>query len=110
MTESRSHRRDLLRPVQLLGFAFAAAVFGGFIAMMSMGFFQDLTESQRGHVVMVSLVVAGISFIATLVIMALLILAVDPAEMDKPIDRPVLLPGEDQADAGDADSQGPAAR
>lgn len=102
MTESRSHRRDLLKPVQLLGFAFAAALFGGFIALMSMGFFQGISESQRGHVVIVSLVVAGISFIATLVIMALLILAVDPAELDKPVDRPVLLPPEEQAkDAGD---------
>jgi hypothetical protein len=35
-----------------------------------------------------------VSFIATLLIVALLLLAVDPAEMEKPIDRPVLLPDE----------------
>lgn len=102
MTEPRSTRRDLLRPVQLLGFAFAAAVFGGLIALLSMGFFQDLSGAQRQHVLVVSLVVAGISFIATLVIMALLILAVDPAEMDKPVDRPVLLPDEDADGTGTA--------
>ena len=29
MSENRPTRRDLMKPVQLLGFAFAAAVFGG---------------------------------------------------------------------------------
>ncbi|GAA3920363.1 amino acid transporter [Microbacterium invictum] len=119
MTEPRPTRRDLMKPVQLLGFAFAAAVFGGVIALISMGFFQDLTGAQREHVIIVALVVAGISFIATLVIMALLILAVDPAQLEKPVDRPVLLPDEDTSggagaaggsngarDAGDADDKG----
>jgi hypothetical protein len=107
MTEPRPTRRDLMKPVQLLGFAFAAAVFGGVIALVSMGFFTALTGEQRGHIVVVSLVVAGIAFIATLVIMALLILAVDPAEMAKPIDRPVLLPDEDETpDGGDAPGAG----
>lgn len=102
MTESRPSRRDLMKPVQLLGFAFAAAVFGGLVALVSMGFFTGLTDAQRGHVVVVSLVVAGISFIATLVIIALLILAVDPAQLEKPVDRAVLLPDEDDTpDAGD---------
>ncbi|MEG9492936.1 MAG: hypothetical protein MIJ73_09095 [Microbacterium aurum] len=41
MTDQRPTRRDLLKPVQLLGFAFAAAAFGGIIALVSMGFFQD---------------------------------------------------------------------
>lgn len=91
----RPTRRDLMRPVQLLGFAFAAALFAGVIALVSMGFFQELTEPQRGHVVVVSLVVAGISFIATLVIIALLMLAVDPAQVTKQIDQPVLHPKDD---------------
>lgn len=101
MTEPRPTRRDLMKPVQLLGFAFAAAAFAGLIALVSMGFFTGLSGEQRAHVIVVTLVVAGIAFIATLVIMALLILAVDPAEMAKPIDRAVLLPDEDDApDAG----------
>lgn len=91
MSENRPTRRDLMKPVQLLGFAFAAAVFGGVIALVSMGFFQDLSDDQRMHVVVVSLVVAGIAFIATLVIIALLMLAVDPAQVTKPVEHGVLL-------------------
>ncbi|WP_431804861.1 amino acid transporter [Microbacterium sp. bgisy203] len=85
-------RRDLMKPVQLLGFAFAAALFAGIITLVSMGFFQDLSGDQRMQVVIVSLIVAGIAFIATLVIIALLMLAVDPAQVAKPVDRAVLLP------------------
>lgn len=99
MSENRPTRRDLLKPVQLLGFAFAAAVFGGVIALVSMGFFQDLTGDERAHVLVVSLVVAGISFIATLVIIALLMLAVDPAQVVKPVDQGVLLPDSDEPEA-----------
>lgn len=90
-------RRDIMKPVQLLGFAFGAAAFAGIIALVSMGFFQDLSGDQRAHVVVVSLVVAGISFIATLVIIALLMLAVDPAQVTKPVDQGVLLPDEDDS-------------
>lgn len=95
----RPTRRDLMRPVQLLGFAFAAALFAGAITLVSMGFFQELTDPQRAHVVVVSLVVAGISFIATLVIIALLMLAVDPAQVTKEIDQPVLHPKDDDSEA-----------
>lgn len=99
MTEQRPTRRDLMKPVQLLGFAFAAAVFGGIIALVSMGFFQDLSGDARAQVVVVSLVVAGIAFIATLVIIALLMLAVDPAQVAKQVDRPVLLDEDPDPDA-----------
>lgn len=109
MTDHRPTRRDIMRPVQLLGFAFAAAAFGGIIALVSMGFFQDLSGDQRAHVVVVSLVVAGISFIATLVIIALLMLAVDPAQVTKSVEKGVLLPPEDpSADApGDPSASSP---
>lgn len=100
MSDQRPTRRDLMKPVQLLGFAFAAAVFGGGIALVSMGFFQGLSETQRAHVVVVALVVAGISFIATLVMIALLMLAVDPAKVTKQIDEPVLLPKDDERPSG----------
>lgn len=99
MTDHRPSRRDIMKPVQLLGFAFAAAAFGGIIALVSMGFFQDLSGDQRAHVVVVSLVVAGIAFIATLVIIALLMLAVDPAQVTKNVDQGVLLPPDEPGDA-----------
>lgn len=106
MTDHRPTRRDIMKPVQLLGFAFAAAAFAGVIALVSMGFFQDLSGDQRAHVVVVTLVVAGIAFIATLVIIALLMLAVDPAQVTKNVDQGVLLPGDDEdapaSSAGDA--------
>lgn len=104
MSENRPTRRDILKPVQLLGFAFAAAAFGGIITLVSMGFFQDLGDDDRAHVVIVSLVVAGIAFIATLVIIALLMLAVDPAQVAKPVGKGVLLPEEadEQGEPGDA--------
>ncbi len=97
MTENRPTRRDIMKPVQLLGFAFAAALFAGIITLVSMGFFQELTGDQRSHVIVVSLVVAGIAFIATLVIIALLMLAVDPAQVTKNVEHGVLLP-EDESE------------
>lgn len=108
MSDDRPTRRDLMKPVQLLGFAFLAAIFGGLIALLSMGFFQDLSADQRAHVVVVSLVVAGISFIATLVIIALLILAVDPAQVAQPVDRAVLLPEDEDEGKGEGATDGAA--
>lgn len=106
MSDHRPTRRDLMKPVQLLGFAFAAAVFGGGIALVSMGVFQDLGAEQRAHVIVVSLVVAGISFIATLVGIALLMLAVDPAQVTAKVDRGMLLPDEPATPDGQADQGG----
>ena len=57
MTDPRPTRRDLMKPVQLLGFGFAAAAFGGLITLVSMGFFQDLDGDERMHVIVVSLIV-----------------------------------------------------
>lgn len=106
----RTTRRDILRPVQLLGFAFAAAAFGGLVTLVSLGFFQDLSDDERGHVIVVSLIAAGVAFIATLVVIALLMLAIDPAQVTRPVDRPVLLPpGDSTGDAtGDGSADGAA--
>ncbi|MBF4562432.1 amino acid transporter [Microbacterium sp. VKM Ac-2870] len=101
MSEQRPTRRDLLKPVQLLGFAFAAALFSGLVTLLSMGFFQDLTGDERVHVVVVSLVVAGIAFITTLVIIALSMLAIDPAQVTGEITHGVLLNDEDAAASSD---------
>lgn len=88
--QGKPSRRDLMKPAQLLGLAFAAAAFAAVIALFSMGFFQDLDVTQRQHVLVVTAVIAGIAFIVTLVTMALLILAVDPNQVAKKVDRPVL--------------------
>lgn len=95
-------RRALMRPVQLLGLAFAAALFAGVVTLVSMGFFQSRDPDQLPRAAVVALIVTGIVFIATLVVMSLLILAVDPAQVEKQIDRPVLLPPDDGAQSGSA--------
>ncbi|WP_306770353.1 amino acid transporter [Microbacterium sp. 18062] len=105
MTDKPS-RRDLMKPVQLLGLAFVAAVFAGVVTLVSMGFFQRRFDGQSGHALMVGAIVAGITFIATLVVIALLVLAVDPADVAKTVDRPVLLPKD--APDPDAAPAGPA--
>lgn len=107
MTEpTRPTRRELLRPVQLLGFAFAAAAFGGLVTLVSMGALQEGPAEQVQRAVVVALIVAGISFIATLVVLALLILVVDPAQVGKPIDGPVMRT--DQSDRRDRPDEAPA--
>ena len=95
-------RRDLLKPVQLLGLAFGAAVFGGFVTLFSMGFFQALDAPEDYHrIAIVAAIVAGISFIAVLLIVSLLLLAIDPAEISRPLDRPVLYDDPDDSPAPD---------
>lgn len=102
-------RRDILRPVQLLGFAFAAALFAGGITAVSMGAFQAIPGEDVQRAIVVGLIVAGVAFIATLVIIALLMLAVDPSQVAKPVDRPVLYPDEPGTTDPDA-AAGPAPR
>ncbi len=110
MSEKNPTRRDLMRPVQLLGFALIAAIFAGIVTLVSMGVLQegrpgqDVDQQLRAWAV--GGIVAGITFIATLVIMALLLLVIDPAQVAKPVDRGLLLDPEDDADArpeGDGD-------
>jgi hypothetical protein len=99
-TAKKPTRRDLMRPVQLLGLALIAALFAGLVTLISMGFFQQRFATQSSHALMVGLVVAGITFIVVVVVIALLLLAVDPAQITHEIDRPVLLPpGENPPDA-----------
>lgn len=98
MTDDKPTRRDLMKPVQLLGLAFGAAVFTGIVTLVSMGFFQQKPGDQLQQALVVAGIAAGVAFIAVLLIVSLLLLAVDPAEMQKPVDRPVLLPEQDDAD------------
>jgi TRAP-type C4-dicarboxylate transport system permease small subunit len=105
-------RRDLMKPVQLLGLAFGAALFAGFVTLMSMGFFQTRPADQIQRALVVGLVAAGVTFIVVLVSVALMLLAVDPAKVTATVDRPLLLPKEtpDAAapDAADAPEAPPA--
>ncbi|GAA2978984.1 energy-coupling factor transporter transmembrane protein EcfT [Microbacterium terrae] len=95
MSDDHPTRRDLMKPVQLLGLAFGAALFAGIVTLVSMGFFQGGSPEQAQAAVVLALIIAGISFIAVLLIVALLLLAVDPKQLTTPIDKPVLLPDED---------------
>ncbi|WP_235008185.1 amino acid transporter [Microbacterium timonense] len=90
MSHESPTRRDLLKPLQLLGLAFAAAVFAGVVTLVSMGFFQQRFEGQAQTALVTGLVTAGVTFIAVLLILSLLLLAVDPAQVTKQIDKPVL--------------------
>ncbi|MFB8386341.1 amino acid transporter [Microbacterium sp. NPDC055910] len=97
MTE-RPTRRDLMKPIQLLGLAFGSALFAGVVTLVSMGFFQQRFDGQSEHALVVAAVVAGITFVVVLVVVALLLLAIDPAQITKTVDRAVLLPEEEQDD------------
>ena len=80
--------------------AFGAAIFAGVVTLVSMGFFQQRSPGQAPAALQLALIVAGVTFIVVLVMVALLLLAVDPAQVKKQIDRPVLLPDESADGAG----------
>ncbi len=101
-------RRELMRPVQLLGLAFGAAVFAGIVTLVSMGAFQAHPAEDIQRAILTALVVAGITFIVVLVGIALLVLAIDPADVSKKVDRPVLLDPPKDRKADDAEGDGPA--
>jgi energy-coupling factor transporter transmembrane protein EcfT len=104
-------RRELMKPIQLVGLAFGAALFAGLVTLISMGFFQDHSGEDRQRALITGLVVLGITFIVVLVSLALLLLTVDPAQVQKTIDRPVLLPDEpdepEKPAAGDGNAPKP---
>ena len=104
MSDDRPTRRDLMKPVQLLGLAFGAALFAGVVTLVSMGFFQQGGDGKAQSAIVLALIIAGVTFIAVLLIVSLLLLAVDPAQVTKQVDRPVLLPEEqDGTDAAPTD-------
>jgi energy-coupling factor transporter transmembrane protein EcfT len=104
VSDDRPTRRDLMKPVQLLGLAFAAALFAGIVTLVSMGFFQQGGSGKAQSALVLALIIAGVTFIAVLLIVSLLLLAVDPAQVTKPVERPVLLPEEqDETDASPSD-------
>jgi energy-coupling factor transporter transmembrane protein EcfT len=97
----RSSRRELMKPVQLLGLAFAAAAFAFVVTLLSMGLLQDIPPAAKEQALIVASILGGSVFVVTLVVIALLLLAVDPADVTKTIDRPVLLPKEERDPSAD---------
>ncbi|TDN91097.1 amino acid transporter [Microbacterium sp. BK668] len=95
MSADKPTRRDLMKPVQLIGLAFGAAVFTGVVTLLSMGFFQQKPGDEIQQALVVAAIAAGVAFIVVLLIVSLLLLAVDPAQMERGVDRPVLLPDEE---------------
>lgn len=103
--EAPTTRKELMRPAQLLGLALVAALFGGFVTAMSLGLFQSRGDTAQNvatvqHSLVVGGVVAGIIFIVVLLLMSLMLLAVKPEDYQKPLDRAVLLPDDDQGTPG----------
>lgn len=104
----RPTRRELMRPIQLLAIAFACAIFAGGVTLITTGFF---VETVGARAVPLAAIVTGITFIVVLLGLALMLLAVNPRDLEqKTLDRPVLYPASDSdpsgagagADAGDA--------
>ncbi|KAB1866611.1 hypothetical protein [Microbacterium algeriense] len=113
MSDEKPTRRDILRPLHLLGIALGCGVFAMVVTLVSTGAFTARVNTAIANGTYdgltpfaLGLVVGGGAFIATLLILAMLMLAVDPADVTKTIDRPVLFDAEDDADEPDSDAPG----
>jgi amino acid transporter len=113
MTDEKPTRRELLRPLHLLGIALVCGVFAAGVTFVSTGAFTARVNqaiangSYEGLTpVALGLVIGGGAFIATLLILSMLILAVDPAEYASGVmDRPVLYDEDgDGSETADTDS------
>ncbi|WP_227529624.1 hypothetical protein [Microbacterium tenebrionis] len=108
MSDKKSTRRELLRPLHLLGIALAAGIFAAVVTLVSTGAFTARVNNAIANgtyqgltPVGLGLVIGGGAFIVTLLILSMLILAVDPRQYDeKTLDRPVLF--DEDADASAA--------
>lgn len=109
MTDDKPTRRDLMKPVHLLGWSFAAAVFAGFVTALSTGAFTDQGSDIVANAWRIAAIVAGIVFIVVVLSLALLLLVVDPQDVVKEHDKPVLAPDDDeQGEEGSAPEAGSA--
>ena len=116
MTE-KTRRRDLFRPLQLVGLSLLCGLFAGVVTLIATGAFTDkvmrmVDKGTYGAIPPWNLafIATGGIFIAALLILSILILAVDPSDFTKPHDRPVLYDDADEsADAAVAGAAGAAA-
>lgn len=106
MTDHKPTRGEILRPLHLVGIALACGVFAAVVTMVSTGAFTSRVRNAiaRGTYtdlppISLGLVVGGIAFIVTLLGLAMLMLAVNPADVTKTIDRPVLYDADDKKGA-----------
>ncbi len=97
MTDQKPSRRDILRPLHLVGIALACGIFAMVVTLVSTGAFTSRVNfaiakgSYEGLTPLgLGLVVGGGAFIVTLLGLAMLMLAIDPADVTKRVDRPVL--------------------
>lgn len=90
-------RRELMKPAQLFWLALAAGVFMGFVVAMSMGAFEDRFPGEGLHALLLGLIWGGITFVATIVVIVLLLMTVKPSEIAQVIDKPVLVADEKAA-------------
>ncbi|MFT4157169.1 MAG: hypothetical protein QM630_04470 [Microbacterium sp.] len=97
MSDEKPTRRDILRPLHLLGIALGCGVFAAVVTFVSTGAFTArvntaiLNGSYQGLTPFaLGLVVGGGAFIVTLLLLSMLILAVDPSKITETVDRPVL--------------------
>lgn len=104
MTDHKPTRKEILRPLHLVGIALAAGIFATVVTLVSTGAFTERVNlsiakgTYEGLTPLgLGLVIGGASFIVTLLGLAMLILAVDPADVTKTIDRPVLFDSEHPA-------------
>ena len=107
MTE-KTRRRDLFRPLQLVGLSLLCGVFAGLVTVIATGAFTQkvMRMVDTGTYAGIppwnlAFIVTGVIFIAALLILSILILAIDPADFTKPHDRPVLYDKADDAAAAD---------
>lgn len=116
MSDDKPTRRDILRPLHLLAIALGCGVFAAAVTLISTGAFTSRVNiaiangTYQGLTpVALGLVVGGGAFIVTLLLLSMMILAVDPANVAKTIDRPVLYdpePGDDAAADATSDAEG----
>jgi|GEM_PF-1832782 len=102
----KTRRRDLFRPLQLVGLSLLCGLFAGVVTLIATGAFTDkvMRAVDTGTYAAIppwnlAFIVTGGIFIAALLILSILILAVDPADFAKPHDRPVLYDSADESAA-----------
>jgi len=112
MSDEKPTRRDILRPLHLLGIALVCGVFAAVVTLVATGAFTSRVNTAIANgtydgltPIALGLVVGGGAFIVTLLFLAMLILVVDPADVTKTVDRPVLYDPE-TPDEPDSDKPG----